>query len=147
MEKVFKSKTDPLYLSIIGGVILFVLVITFFNFEKMEIHSEGLIFIIIINSFIIGLLSWMFFGTHYKLSSEYLSYRCGPFYGKIEIASIHQILVNETMYVGFKPATARNGLIIKYNKYDDIYISPIDNKTFVQEILKLNSQIEIIKSK
>jgi hypothetical protein len=147
MEKTFKSKTDSLYLSIIGGVILFVLVITFFDFEKMQIHSEGLIFTVLVNAVIIGLLSWMFFGTHYKLSSQNLSYRCGPFYGKIEIASINKILVNETMYVGFKPATARNGLIIKYNKYDDIYISPADNDTFVQEILKLNSQIEIINSK
>lgn len=146
MEKTFKSRKDALYLSITGGVILLVLILTIFDFEKNNIHTDSF-FIFLVNVFVIGLLGWIFFGTHYKLSPEYLKYRCGPFYGKIEISSISQILVNQTLYVGLKPATARNGLIIKYNKYDDIYISPNDNETFVTEILKFNSQIEIIRNK
>lgn len=146
LEKTFKSRKDALYVSITSGVILLVLILTIFDFEKKNIHTDSF-FIFLVNVFVIGLLGWIFFGTHYKLSPEYLKYRCGPFYGKIEISSISQILVNQTLYVGLKPATARNGLIIKYNKYDDIYISPDDNETFVTEILKFNSQIEIIRNK
>ena len=42
-----------------------------------------------------------------------------------------------------KPATALKGLIIKYNKYDEIYISPKTNESFVAEILKLNPEVKI----
>jgi hypothetical protein len=144
MEVKFKSRQDALYLSITAGVILFVLVLTLFDFEKLSFHTN--IFIpLLINTFITGFLGWMFFGTSYTLTADYLKYRCGPFFGKIEINKINQIHVNQTLYVGYKPATARNGLIIKYNKYDDIYISPDDNESFISEILKLNHQIEIIR--
>jgi len=42
------------------------------------------------------------------------------------------------MHVGLKPATATKGLIIKYDKYNDIYISPDSNESFVEAILKIN---------
>ena len=49
------------------------------------------------------------------------------------------------MHVGFKPALATKGLIIKYNKYDDIYISPNSNDTFIEAVLKINSNIKIME--
>lgn len=51
------------------------------------------------------------------------------------------------MWTGLKPATARNGLIIKYNKFDEIYISPETNDTFVDKILELNGNIVITTHK
>ena len=146
MEKTFKSRKDSLYLGIIGGVIFIVFVLTFFDLETQTPHTNKFA-VYLINIFIISLFGWIFFGTHYRLSPEFLKYSCGPFYGKIEISSIQKIVVNETLYVGLKPATARNGLIIRYNKFDDIYISPDDNETFITEILKFNSEIEIIRKK
>ena len=47
------------------------------------------------------------------------------------------------MWVGFKPATARKGLIIKYDKFNDLYISPETNDLFINKILELNDQIKI----
>ena len=37
-----------------------------------------------------------------------------------------------------------NRLLIIYNTFDDIYISPDTNVMFIEEILKLNSNIEIV---
>jgi len=43
------------------------------------------------------------------------------------------------------PATTnKGGMSIFYKKYDEIYLSPENNEEFVEEILKIKSDIEII---
>ena len=60
-------------------------------------------------------------------------------------SSIREVVVNQTLWVGTKPATARNGVIIYYNKYDEIYFSPADNEAFVAALLKINPEIEVVR--
>lgn len=50
------------------------------------------------------------------------------------------------MWAGLKPALASNGLIVKYDAYEEIYISPESNEDFVKTLLKLNDTIKIQKS-
>ena len=90
-----------------------------------------------------GVFLSMFFFTNYELTNGYLKYRCGIIYGKIKISRIREIVVGKTMHVGLKPATATKGLIIKYDKYEDIYISPDSNKSFVDAILKIKPDIVV----
>ena len=66
-------------------------------------------------------LLWLYFGTHYQLTDTELIYRSGPFRGKIQISEVQEIVKGKTLYAGMKPATATKGLIVKYNKYDEIY--------------------------
>jgi len=47
------------------------------------------------------------------------------------------------MWSGTKPALARNGLIIKFNKYDEIYIAPERNNELISDLLKVNPEIKI----
>ena len=61
------------------------------------------------------------------------------------IPEIREIAKGKTMYAGLKPATASKGLIIKFGKYDEIYISPATNELFVSEILKRNPEIVVSK--
>lgn len=89
------------------------------------------------------LLLWIYFGTHYQLTKTELIYRSGPLKGKIRLDEIREIVTGKTLYAGMKPATASKGLIIRYGKYDEIYISPMTNESFVKEILKRNPQILI----
>ncbi|HET8839525.1 MAG TPA: PH domain-containing protein, partial [Flavobacteriaceae bacterium] len=56
-----------------------------------------------------------------------------------------EIIKGETRWCGLKPATAGKGLVVKYNKYDEIYISPKTNDSFVEKLLQLNPKIEIIE--
>ncbi len=90
-----------------------------------------------------SLLLWIYFGTHYRLTSTELIYRSGPLKGKIRIDEIREIVVGKTLYIGIKPATAGSGLIIKFGKYDEIYISPDSNDSFIEEIRKHNLNIRI----
>ena len=92
---------------------------------------------------IIGIIIWTINDTFYSLTEKELKYKSGFLNGVITIDSIKELEVNKTMWVGIKPATAQRGIIVKYNQFDQIYISPEDNELFVTEILKLNSDIKI----
>ena len=54
--------------------------------------------------------------------------------GKIEIKEIREVIKGKTLWVGLKPATARKGLIIKYGKFDEIYMSPQTNDEFINRL-------------
>ena len=91
----------------------------------------------------IGLLFWIYFGTEYELTKSELIYKSGPIKGKINIEEITEIKKNKTLWSGLKPATSRNGLIIKYRKFEEIYISPETNDIFINKILEINKSIKI----
>ncbi|WP_223269287.1 MULTISPECIES: PH domain-containing protein [unclassified Polaribacter] len=77
------------------------------------------------------------------MENNELIYRSGFLRGKVEIPTIKEILKGKTMWSGIKPALAKNGLIIKFNKYDEIYIAPESNNELISDLLKLNSEIKI----
>ena len=123
------------------------LVMTLIGFTSGEMEN-GKYFSLILVLSVVGLLIWLFFGTNYELTKENgLVYRSGPIRGKISIDRITEIVKGKTLWVGLKPATAGNGLIVKYDKYNEIYISPDTNELFVEKILELNEQIKITEWK
>lgn len=139
----FKSRKDPLYTSIFGTIIAFLI------FTSVYSISEGNNFwataiSILINVAASILLLWILLGTSYALTQEYLHYKSGPVKGKISVETIRSIEVGKSMYIGLKPATASKGIIIRYNTYDEIYISPDDNESFTKAIASINPNIEII---
>lgn len=83
------------------------------------------------------------FNTKYTIQKELLKYRSGPFFGNINIADIKELKLNTTKYIGLKIALATKGITIKYNKWDEIYISPKEEELFVQELAKINPNIII----
>ena len=72
-----------------------------------------------------------------------LIYKSGPIIGKISVDRITEIIKGKTLWAGLKPATSRKGLIVKYDKYNEVYISPKTNESFIKKILELNGQIKI----
>jgi hypothetical protein len=138
----FKSRRDNLFNLIILGSSAFLIGITVYGhitgrIEPRDYWISAIIFLLVV------FLLWIFFGTGYQLKQTYFIYKSGPFRGKIEIDRIRKIEVGKTMWVGFKPATARKGLIVHYDKFNEIYISPKTNEVFIQKILELNNNIEI----
>ena len=93
--------------------------------------------------FVCGFLVWSYYGTYYELTQTHLNYNCGPIKGGIEIKEIREIIKGKTLWVGLKPATSRKGLIIKYGKFDEIYISPETNDEFINQLLEINDTIKI----
>lgn len=141
-----KSKWDTYNFLLIYAILIPVLIIMML-LTKAPWRDQ----LIVIPS-LLGVMTLLFLTIYitinYKIDNEYVRYRLlFIFYGKIKIEKIHKIDVGKTLYVGMRPAFARNGLIIHYNKYEEIYISPKNNEEFVQELLKRNPNIEIIRWK
>lgn len=140
----FRSRKDIWHKIIFYGFsMLFVISIVFIwleNEESLSVKILLTIFLLLVS----GLLLCISFQTLYQLDQQYLHYQSGPLKGKISIESIREIHVNKTLFVGFvKPATSFNGLIIHYNRFDEIYITPESNEEFVAKILELNPAITI----
>ncbi|ASV30698.1 PH domain-containing protein [Maribacter cobaltidurans] len=139
----FKSKKDTLFSVIIFGTNVFLIIVTIAGILKGEME-KGEYWSLIPVLGIVGFLFWLYFGTNYELTKENgLIYRSGPFNGKISLERITEIIKGKTLWVGFRPATARKGLIIKYDKFNEIYISPKNNESFIEKILELNKTIKI----
>ena len=141
----FKSKKDFLFQLITLGIVGFCISMVVVEGVGTELDKWNFI-TINISLFVCGFLLWIYYGTYYVLTQTHLKYNCGPIKGKIEIKEIREIIKDKTLWVGLKPATARKGLIIKYGKYDEIYISPETNDKFINHILELNDAIKITSS-
>lgn len=138
----FNSRKDTLFTLIIFGVLSFVIVLIITGILKDEMAPEEP-WVMIPVSLIIGLVLWLYFGTRYELNQNEFIYRYGPFSGKVSIHRIREVVKGKTVYVGFRPATARNGLIIKYDTYGALYISPETNDSFIKRLLELKSDVII----
>ena len=123
---------------LIGSLILPIIV---FFLDKSTFTEKPFILLPLLSPLI--LIFWIYFDTFYKIENNKLIYRSGFLRGKIEILNIKEILKGKTMWSGIKPALARNGLIIKFNKYDEIYIAPENNDELISDLIKLNSKIKI----
>ncbi len=90
-----------------------------------------------ITALTLGLFAWIFMGTYYTIHQRYLYHRSGPFFGKMKISSIKRVKYHSGWYVPvfYRPATTHIGVIITYNKFDDIYFSPKDRELFVKDLL------------
>lgn len=141
----FKSRKDILFGSGFLGLPIILIGITLYAFIWSErgVPWWGLILVFII----CASFMWFFFSIRYELSDDSLIYRYTLIHRKIRLVRIKEIVVRKILYVATGPATAGNGLIIKYDDYNMIYISPKSNETFIKKILELNSNIKISDGK
>ena len=137
--KIYKpNKKGLINYLLIGSVILPMII---FFLDKNTFTEKPFILLPLLSPLI--LIFWIYFDTYYKIENNELIYRSGFLRGKVEIPTIKEILKGKTMWSGIKPALAKNGLIIKFNKYDEIYIAPESNNELISDLLKLNSEIKI----
>lgn len=128
--------------SLLWITVLILFATPFFTPNTLE-GSMFIPIIIVIASAI--LILWILLNTKYVIDHSYLYYYSGPIRGKIDIFNIHTIEIQKKWWVSatLKPALGTKGLIIKYNTYDDIYVSPRDKQKFIESLLELNPMIEI----
>jgi hypothetical protein len=89
-----------------------------------------------------GLILWIWFATYYVIADGFLHYRSGPVSGKISIAAINRLEVGKTLWAGVRPALATRGIIIHFNTYDMIYVSPQNDNSFITALKKINPEIK-----
>ena len=142
--KVFKTRTDALF----NGLMIFsiaICVIPMWPLLRSGISGiEALIAFVILAATTLMMIAF-YTHTYYRIEGNELRWRSSILFGKFSISSIHKIAVNQTLWVGTRPATARNGVIIYYNKYDEIYFSPSDNEAFVAALLEINPEIKVVR--
>lgn len=150
MKKIYKSSVSKRsYVMLL--LMKALLIAPFLSIEELSIKdlkNTGFLIYIIITFLIVILLFWIYFGTYYKIENNYLYHHSGPFFGKMKISSIQKITYHSGCYVPvtYKPSTDTIGLIITYNKFDDIYFSPKDRDLLVNDLLGINSEIQVVKN-
>jgi len=137
----FRSRRDLFVSLVIYGAIAIMLV-PMVSFPKEVVSPVGIAVILFILA-VSALLLWILHGTWYCIDNSHVTYRSGPVKGKIEIGKIHTVVSGKNLYIGFRPATANKGLIVKYGKYDEIYFSPDSNEGFIAALLKINPGIKV----
>src|SRR5690606_6166328 len=97
-----------------------VLLVRFFYFVQQAFapYSELLLPMLVP----LVLILWPLFNTHYQIRAEKPIYRPGYVHGEIDINSIREIIKGKTMWIRFKPSLATGGLIIKFNRFNEIYL-------------------------
>lgn len=121
---------------------LFILPATIFFFNKNVFIERPFALLLLLTPVI--LIAWTYFGTFYKIAETTLFYRSGFLRGNIDIFTIKEIIRGKTMWTGIKPALAPKGLIVKFNRHDEVYIAPVDNDEIISDLLRINSDIKIV---
>jgi len=137
--KIYKAKRKGYIRYVLIGVLVFPIIIFCLDMNTF-IEKPFIAFPFFVAA---SLILWIYFDTYYKIDNNELIYSCGFVKGKIDILSFKEILKGKTMWSGLKPALATKGLVIKYNKYDEIYVAPESNDEMISDLLKINPEIKI----
>ena len=121
---IYKSSISKLNKWVYAILIIFLIMISIPTI--LEDSFEPLLVIGLIDFLIILFLVWIYRTTYYRLQEAILFWKSGPIYGQIAKNTITKIAHHNGIIVPtfWKPALSHIGLIITYNKFDDIYISP-----------------------
>ena len=80
--------------------------------------------------------------TRYIISENQLIVKCMFIVNeRIDISKIRKI--EKTNSILSSPALSLDRIAIKFNKFDEVYISPKEKQAFVDELLNVNPDIEI----
>jgi hypothetical protein len=108
-------------------------------------HSfYGFFVSILFASIIPSLALWIWFGTYYVIGNDILIARSGPMIFKIPVSQISVVRLNQKTIGGlWKPTTSWISIQIEYNKFDSVFISPVNQAEFIAELLKFNPAIVV----
>lgn len=138
--KVYKPNRKGFINYLLIGVIILPIAVFFLDKDTFTAHPYILLPLLVP----LILTIWIYFSTSYIIDNNKLIYRSGFLKGEIDILTINEIVKGKTMWSGSKPAMAKNGLTITFNKYPRrIYIAPENNEEMISDLLKLNPEIKI----
>lgn len=130
--KVYKSKVDWFFFLPLAYPIF--LCVSGFIRGSYLISATTLIILVLI-----GL---MIQKTEYTISEDMLHVKSGFLVNKkIDVKTIRKIEHSKSIISA--PALSRDRLLLIYNKFDDILISPNEKQEFIDELLKINPNIEV----
>jgi hypothetical protein len=140
--KRYLSSKNTFTIAILWLLVVFFIGILIVNLSKGNMPTIP----IIVLSLVTGFIVWVLLDTRYVIKNNFLLYRSGPIRGKVDITKIKSLkrFSGLNVPVMLKPALDTKGFIVTYNQFDDLFISPKMSEVFIEEIRKINPQIEII---
>jgi len=96
---------------------------------------------------VVAYFAWAWFGTNYIIEDNKLMYRSALLRGSVKIDTIFENVKNKHQYSGIKAVLSTKGLLIKYNKWDDVYVSPEDAEGFIAKLKAINPNIDVVDGK
>jgi Bacterial PH domain len=82
--------------------------------------------------------------TRYIINVEKMTLNVKSMYIVNDVIDITKIRkIEKTNSILSAPALSLDRLLVKYNKFDEVYISPKEKQIFIEELLKINSTIEV----
>lgn len=144
MEKRYRSRIDWVFYSTM--VLMFLMTIglpmlVYFDDEGGMLPAMIMFGIIVtIAALIISLPAT----THYTFDKDSLICRSSFLKRTIPYSSITKIEQHKGLYAGWKFSLSSKGILIKYKKYDELYISPEDQDQFIQDLQEKNLAIKVV---
>ena len=126
--KIYRSKIDWWLMAIIFVPFAVIFVKGIMD-NEIEMIATSLVLVLLVL-----LLLWK---IKYKIEGTILT----VWFTKIEIKSIKKIY--KTRNPLSSPALSIDRIAVVYNKYDEVLISPKDKVQFVEDLLKVNPDIEV----
>lgn len=128
------------------GFVVYIIIAALLPLIILFIDKEAILdnyFILIPALLPVLLLIWIYLDTSYYIKNNQLFYKSAFLKGNIDIHKIEEIIIGKTLWVGTKPALSGKGLIIKFNKFDELYIAPKSNTELVNELVSINPNIRL----
>ncbi len=137
----FRARVDLGLKIIAGSLFLGMLTAVLYNIYFQNWADAIVLFCVLFFQFLLifGLIKT----TNYTFEEDTLYCRSLIFKRRIPYTSIRKIEQNTSLYAGLKMSTSFRGIVIHYNKYDELFISPLENDRFVALLKTRNSAIVI----
>ena len=128
----FKSKTDGFLWAAVAAVLLIYLGVGLLMYLPNK-DASAFIGLAMVWLFLALFLLWILpKTTHYTFLEDHLLCQSVGFKKRIYYATFNKLEPSNGLYAGWKMSTAWSCLILRYNKYDELLISPHDQAAFIE---------------
>ena len=134
----FRAKKDYTFLIVFLFVLLLYSGISLFTIIYEDDCSVIWVFLIVLTLLALLFIS-IYKTTYFRLDQHNLFCKSLIFKKEIPYSSIKKVEKQQGIYAGVKFSTAWKGIIVHYNKYDELLISPENEEIF---IVKIHERIE-----
>ena len=129
----FRAKKDHTFLIVFLFVLLLYSGISLFTIIYEDDYSVIWVFLIVL-TFLALLFISIYKTTYFRLDQHNLFCKSLIFKKEIPYSSIRKVEKQQGIYAGVKFSTAWKGIIVHYNKYDELLISPENEEIFIAKI-------------
>ena len=141
---IFEAKKDNFFSILFYGLMGMLSLVSIVLFKSINSTVDWWGFTAVVAALL--MLVWIWYGTEYKISNTILNIVSGPIKKNIPVRSITKIEIGKTMWIGYKLGLSKGGLIINYDKYEEVYISPVNRDEFCRVLKRIHPEIEIAKN-